>query len=161
MQTDKWHAVAPLNTPRQQLGVCELKGRLFAVGGSDGYIRLDSVEVFSEEAKRWTYMKSLNTCRSGVGVCAIGNTLYALGGYDGRLCLNTVERYDSELDIWHYVAPTIVTRSFPGAHLYCCFHFNYRFCILKEFIQLVVQSICNNCLFARCEGCTFIYCIAR
>ena len=63
------------------------------------------------------YVKSLNTSRSGVGVGVLGEAMYAMGGYDGRSCLKTVERYDPLVDIWSFVAPTNVTRSFPGMQL--------------------------------------------
>ena len=60
------------------------------------------------------YVKSLNTSRSGVGVGVLGEAMYAMGGYDGRSCLKTVERYDPLVDVWSLVAPTNITRSFPG-----------------------------------------------
>lgn len=90
--------------------------RLYAVGGSDGFTRLSSVESFNPETNKWTYIKPLNTSRSGVGLGVIGETLYALGGYDGRSCLKTVERYDPQVDLWSCVASINVTRSFPGKY---------------------------------------------
>ena len=117
LQSNIWQPAASLNVPRQQLGTGSLGGRLFAVGGSDGYSRLSTVECFSPEANRWMYAKSLNTSRSGVGVGVLGEAMYAMGGYDGRSCLKTVERYDPLVDIWSFVAPTNVTRSFPGMRL--------------------------------------------
>lgn len=105
---------ASLNVPRQQLGVGSIGNRIYAVGGSDGFTRLSSVETYNPEANKWTYVKPLNTSRSGVGLGVIGETLYALGGYDGRACLKTVERYDPQVDTWSCVAPINVTRSFPG-----------------------------------------------
>ena len=117
LQSNIWQPAASLNVPRQQLGTGSLGGRLFAVGGSDGYSRLSTVECFLPETNRWMYVKSLNTSRSGVGVGVLGEAMYAMGGYDGRSCLKTVERYDPLVDIWSFVAPTNVTRSFPGMQL--------------------------------------------
>ena len=114
LQTDCWQQVASLNVPRQQLGVGSIGKRIFAVGGSDGYARLNTVECFNLETNGWVYTKSLNTSRSGVGVGVLGEALYALGGYDGRMCLKTVERYDPQVDSWSCVSPTNITRSFPG-----------------------------------------------
>jgi uncharacterized membrane protein len=114
MYSNKWQRAAPLNSSRQQLGVGVINGSLFAVGGSDGYSRLNSVERYDRELDRWIYTKSLNTSRSGVGVGILGDALYALGGYDGRTCLKTVERYDPQVDCWSCVASLNVTRSFPG-----------------------------------------------
>ena len=106
-----------LNVPRQQLGTGSLGGCLYAVGGSDGYSRLSTVERFSPDANRWMYVKSLNTSRSGVGVGVLGETMYAMGGYDGGSCLKTVERYDPLVDVWSHVAPTNITRSFSGWYI--------------------------------------------
>ena len=72
------------------------------------------MERFSLETNQWMYVKALNTSRSGVGVGVLGEAMYAMGGYDGRSCLKTVERYDPLVDIWSFVAPTNMTRSFPG-----------------------------------------------
>ena len=49
-----WKEIAPLNRQRQQLGVCELRGRVFAIGGSDGLHRLNSVEIYSPESNTWS-----------------------------------------------------------------------------------------------------------
>ena len=114
LQSNTWQHAPPLNVPRQQLGTGSLGGRLYAVGGSDGYSRLSTVECLSLDTNRWEYINSLNTSRSGVGVGTLGDALYALGGYDGRSCLKTVERYDPLVDVWSLVAPTNITRSFPG-----------------------------------------------
>lgn len=114
LQSNIWQQAPSLNVPRQQLGTGSLGGRLFAVGGSDGYSRLSTVECFSLETNHWMYVKSLNTSRSGVGVGVLGEAMYAMGGYDGRSCLKTVERYDPLVDVWSLVAPTNITRSFPG-----------------------------------------------
>lgn len=114
LQTNIWQQAPPLNVPRQQLGTGSLGGFLYAVGGSDGYSRLSTVERFSLETNQWMYVKALNTSRSGVGVGVLGEAMYAMGGYDGRSCLKTVERYDPLVDIWSFVAPTNITRSFPG-----------------------------------------------
>eukprot|EP00794_Sanderia_malayensis_P009247 gene9247-10224_t len=113
-RTNQWESITPLNVPRHQLGVAELNGHLYAVGGSDGVVRLETVEVYNRRSDEWKYVKSMNTCRSGVGVCTAGGALFGFGGYNGRICLNSVERYDPDADVWHYVAPMNVTRSFPG-----------------------------------------------
>ena len=113
-KSNSWTPVTPLNIPRHQLGVTELNGKIFAVGGSDGKTRLNTVEYFSPIDDDWKYAKSLTTCRSGVGVCSHSGFLYSFGGYDGHLCLSSVERYDPELDIWISIPPMSIARSFPG-----------------------------------------------
>jgi len=111
---NEWTSIAPLNRQRQQLGVCEVDGHVFAIGGSDGLHRLDSVEIYSQEKNIWEIGTPLQTCRSGVGVGMLGDIIYALGGYDGRYCLNSVERFDKGTETWEYITPITITRSFPG-----------------------------------------------
>ena len=82
MFSNNWQRAGPLNTSRQQLGVGVINGSLYAVGGSNGCSRLNSVERYDRELDRWSYAKPLNTSRSGVGVGTLGDALYALGGYD-------------------------------------------------------------------------------
>ena len=133
LQSNVWQPAPLLNVPRQQLGTGSLGGWLYAVGGSDGYSRLSTVERYSPDSNRWMYVKSLNTSRSGVGVGVLGETMYAMGGYDGRSCLKTVERYDPLVDVWSHVAPTNVTRSFPGLYIYivCIYIYKYfRLCAI-------------------------------
>jgi len=70
---------------RQQLGVGVLDGKAYAVGGSDGSLRLSSVECFDPSTNFWSFVAPMSTCRSGVGVGVLGGAMYAAGGYDGSL----------------------------------------------------------------------------
>ena len=56
---ENWRPIAPLVVPRQQLGVCQLRNRVYAIAGSDGVNRLNSVEVFTQETNAWEYMTPL------------------------------------------------------------------------------------------------------
>ena len=150
MYSNKWQRAAPLNSARQQLGVGVISGSLYAVGGSDGYTRLNSVERYDRDLDRWIYTKSLNTSRSGVGVGTLGDALYALGGYDGRTCLKTVERYDPQVDCWSCVASLNVTRSFPGVLCFYCLHLLvFMFCLSNFMFLLLIQGVAElgNSLF--------------
>jgi len=40
-------------TPRRGCGLAEFKGKLYAVGGSDGTHSLSSTEVYDEASKTW------------------------------------------------------------------------------------------------------------
>ena len=109
-----WEVAPELLVKRQQLGVGSLDGRIYAVGGSDGSLRLSSVECYDPIAKSWSFVAPMVTCRSGVGVGVLGKAMYSAGGYDGRSCLNTVERYDQEKNVWCPIACMSKKRSFPG-----------------------------------------------
>lgn len=115
---NRWSEGTPLMVRRQQLGVGVLDGKVYAVGGSDGSLRLSTVECFDPTTQFWTYVAPLSTCRSGVAVGVMGGAMYAAGGYDGRSCLNTVERFDLEKNVWVAVAQMSSRRSFPGVAVF-------------------------------------------
>ena len=115
---DTWKEAAGMIVRRQQLGVGVLDGKVYAVGGSDGSLRLSSVECFDPSTSFWSFVAPMSTCRSGVGVGILGGAMYAAGGYDGRSCLNTVERFDLDKNLWCPVAQMSTRRSFPGVAVF-------------------------------------------
>lgn len=63
--TNEWNVVAKLNTPRHRLGVAVLDGMIYAVGGSDGMIHLNSIERYDIETDTWTTLPNMVTRRMG------------------------------------------------------------------------------------------------
>lgn len=53
-QTDVWTAVAPMSISRDAVGVCLLGDRLYAVGGYDGQVYLNTVEAYDPQTNEWT-----------------------------------------------------------------------------------------------------------
>lgn len=115
---NKWKEATGMIVRRQQLGVGVLDSKVYAVGGSDGSLRLSSVECFDPATNFWSFVAPMSTCRSGVGVGVMGGAMYATGGYDGRSCLNTVERYDLDKNLWSLIAQMTTRRSFPGVSVF-------------------------------------------
>ncbi len=118
-----WSEGTGMIVRRQQLGVGVLDKKVYAVGGSDGSLRLSSVECYDPSTNFWSFVAPMGTCRSGVGVGVLGGAMCAAGGYDGRSCLNTVERFDPDKNLWSGIAHMCTRRSFPGVavfndHLY-------------------------------------------
>lgn len=115
---NEWKEATSMIVRRQQLGVGVLDGKVYAVGGSDGSLRLSSVECFDPTTNFWSFVAPMGTCRSGVGVGILGGAMCAAGGYDGRSCLNTVERFDPDKNLWSTIAQMSTRRSFPGVAVY-------------------------------------------
>ena len=113
-RTNTWARGPQLGRRRQQLGVAFLDGCIYVIGGSDGAVRLNSVQCYRLNTKLWENKANLASPRSGVGVGVLGGAIYAAGGYDGHMCLESVERYDKEIDRWSFIAPMNIRRSFPG-----------------------------------------------
>uniref|UniRef100_A0AAZ3SJU6 BTB domain-containing protein n=1 Tax=Oncorhynchus tshawytscha TaxID=74940 RepID=A0AAZ3SJU6_ONCTS len=55
-QTDAWTAVAPMSVSRDAVGVCLLGDRLYAVGGYDGTVYLNTVEAYDPQTNEWTQL---------------------------------------------------------------------------------------------------------
>ncbi|KAA3680630.1 kelch-like protein 1/4/5 [Paragonimus westermani] len=53
-QTDMWSEVACLSSPRDSIAVTTLGTRLYALGGHDGQVYTDRVQVFDPEVNEWT-----------------------------------------------------------------------------------------------------------
>ena len=76
-QTDVWTAVAPMSISRDAVGVCLLGDRLYAVGGYDGQVYLNTVEAYDPQTNEWTQVHR-NTHKDAVCICFKGKSLYNL-----------------------------------------------------------------------------------
>ncbi|KAM3865462.1 kelch-like protein 5 [Diretmus argenteus] len=70
-QTDAWTAVAPMSISRDAVGVCLLGDRLYAVGGYDGQVYLNTVEAYDPQTNEWTQVAPLCLGRAGACVVAV------------------------------------------------------------------------------------------
>ncbi|PIO61740.1 kelch repeat protein [Teladorsagia circumcincta] len=77
---------------RQTLSAAALDGFLYAVGGFNNSVCLDTVERYDPFRNQWIRVANLGTRRDDVSVSVLNGCLYAVGGYDGNSTLNTVER---------------------------------------------------------------------
>ncbi|XP_052740873.1 kelch-like protein 5 isoform X2 [Bicyclus anynana] len=104
-----WSTLAPMNTHRHGLGVAVLgdgpNSPIYAVGGHDGWIYLNSVERWDACSRSWTIVAPMVGARSTCGVAALRGRLYAVGGRDGGACLRSVECYDPATNHWTNCAP--------------------------------------------------------
>ncbi|XP_061101001.1 kelch-like protein 5 isoform X1 [Conger conger] len=70
-KTDAWTAVAPMSISRDAVGVCLLGDRLYAVGGYDGQVYLNTVEAYDPQTNEWTQVAPLCLGRAGACVVAV------------------------------------------------------------------------------------------
>ncbi len=116
---DRWWAVAPLPSPRRDLGLCALESRqtLVAAGGYDGNAYLGLVEALDPRTNGWRRLAPLRTPRQLIGLASKNDTVFAVGGFDGRETSRVVEVYDARADRWMDAAPTSQPRLGLGT---CC-----------------------------------------
>lgn len=121
--TNQWSQRAPLNTPRNRVGVGVVDGFIYAVGGSQGSVHHKTVERWDPESNTWTFVCPMSVARLGAGVTSCGGALYVVGGYDGQNRWNTAEKYLPDSNTWQQLAPMSAIRS--GLGLVCVNSFLY------------------------------------
>uniref|UniRef100_A0A3P9HXX4 Kelch-like ECH-associated protein 1a n=1 Tax=Oryzias latipes TaxID=8090 RepID=A0A3P9HXX4_ORYLA len=112
--TNQWSQRAPMNMPRNRVGVAVVDGCIYAVGGSQGSVQYNTVERWDPDSNRWSFISPMSVARLGAGVAACGGALYVAGGYDGHNRWNTVEKYQLDTNTWHPLAPMNTIRSGLG-----------------------------------------------
>ncbi|XP_030074286.1 kelch-like ECH-associated protein 1 isoform X2 [Microcaecilia unicolor] len=112
--TNQWSSKAPMNVPRNRVGVGVIDDIIYAVGGSSGSAHLQSVEKYDPEKDEWTFVAAMSVPRIGAGVTACNNLLYAVGGFDGESRWDMVECYHPDKDDWRLIAPMNTIRSGAG-----------------------------------------------
>src|SRR5919198_3048593 len=109
----RWVARAPIPTPRSEVGVAALGGRVYVVGGFGG----TSVnEEYDPATDRWRARAPLPRGVHHPGVAAIAGRLYVVGGYadpGGRPSAQLFE-YDPAGDSWRERAPMPTPRGALG-----------------------------------------------
>ena len=95
IETDEWEDVAPMNCTRSGLGLVELNGKLYAIGGyNNGFPMFATrvIECYDPEQNRWENKASMkqDSCRK----CAVfENKIYAVGNHN-------LEVYDPQNNFW-------------------------------------------------------------
>ncbi|KAL4640339.1 kelch-like protein 5 [Arapaima gigas] len=70
-KTDAWTTVAPMSVSRDAVGVCLLGDQLYAVGGYDGQVYLNTVETYDPQTNEWKQVAPLCLGRAGTCVVAV------------------------------------------------------------------------------------------
>ncbi|KAK9906356.1 hypothetical protein WJX75_000482 [Coccomyxa subellipsoidea] len=104
---------AQLPSERKYHSVCELGGRLYAVGGmTSTRQRLDSVVAYDPREGRWAAVAPMSVPRSSAGVAMLHGRLYVVGGNAGDAAFHTsAEAFSVEAGRWRSCAPTSYGRS--------------------------------------------------
>ena len=70
-----------MNEHRSSLGVAVLDGLLYAVGGYNGEMTVDTVERYNPVLEEWTTVAAMTHARSLLGVAVLNGFLYAVGKF--------------------------------------------------------------------------------
>ena len=91
---------------RGSLGVAEVAGLIYAIGGGWGgeqSVNLDTVEVFNPQLNAWNPGPKMHEQRFTTSAAALNGTIYTTGGFDGSAYLRTAERLDPRVGAWQPV----------------------------------------------------------
>uniref|UniRef100_A0A8C5DD72 Kelch-like protein n=1 Tax=Gouania willdenowi TaxID=441366 RepID=A0A8C5DD72_GOUWI len=76
--TNQWTRIAPMRTPRYELGVVAYMGHIFAVGGRNDSINLRSAEAYDPETDTWHDVPGMVHCNSSFGIAVMNKRIYVV-----------------------------------------------------------------------------------
>ncbi|XP_057273383.1 kelch-like protein 35 [Pezoporus wallicus] len=106
-QLNVWIKVACLQKGRWRHKMAALQGKIYAVGGFDGFYRLSSLECYDTFSNTWSTLAPLPQAVSSAAVVSCLNKLYVLGGaVDDTANTDKVQCYNPEDNKWTLLSPT-------------------------------------------------------
>jgi len=114
---DRWFHLSEMPGRRCRCGVAVVRGRVYAVGGFNGSLRVRTVDMYDPTADTWSSIASMEARRSTLGVAVLNDQIYAVGGFDGSSGLNTAEVLDMSVtgsQEWRPIASMSTRRSSVG-----------------------------------------------
>ena len=106
-----WRRVSALPTPRHVLAAVTANGSLYAVGGSDGLVTLDSFDVYNATLDQWENLGKLPRARREHGSVVVNGKLLVIGGWHDQATTEAVDIYDFATRTWSIGAPMPIARS--------------------------------------------------
>jgi len=107
--------MVPFMFQRFALAATKLNGTIYAAGGYDGSMYLQSAERYDQREGVWVRLPSMNTRRGCHTLTVLGESLYAIGGYNGDKIVSSVEIYDPRLNAWRMGDPMSSPRGYAAA----------------------------------------------
>lgn len=69
--TEEWSAIAPMQNARYQAATINWRGFVVAIGGSERWSVLDTVEAYDPKTDTWRFLAKLKTPRRGCAVAVV------------------------------------------------------------------------------------------
>merc|ERR1719348_2743674 len=114
---DRWFHLSEMPGRRCRCGVAVVRGRVYAVGGFNGSLRVRTVDMYDPTSDTWSSIASMEARRSTLGVAVYNDMIFAVGGFDGSCGLNTAEVLDMSVtgsQEWRSIASMSTRRSSVG-----------------------------------------------
>ncbi len=91
---ERWFSATDMTSRRCRCGVAVVRGRVYAVGGFNGSLRVKTVDEYDPARDSWQPVANMEARRSTLGVAVLNDHIYAVGGFDGSTGLNSAEVLD-------------------------------------------------------------------
>lgn len=102
----RWHVHAAMPRPRTEVAVAAWRGRIYVIGGIDGFARTTStVQVYDPATDTWTMGPPLPRAVHHAMAAAIGDRLYLVGGFSGVRFAASDRVFAFDGSTWREVTP--------------------------------------------------------
>ena len=110
-----WTAKTSMPYARSEVGVAQLEGRIYVIGGSGPGADERVVQVYDIAADSWTLAAPLPVGLNHVGAVAVGRKVYVFGGFreSGGASADCFA-YDPSSNRWNRIAPLLSPRGSPA-----------------------------------------------
>jgi N-acetylneuraminic acid mutarotase len=96
-----WTAVADYPSPIMDNGAVTINGKVYSVGGVDGYTVLNKGYVYDPVTQAWTPIANMGMARENPQVATVGGKMYVTGGWDPNGGpITRTEIYDPASGAW-------------------------------------------------------------
>jgi len=125
-QQEIWESLAPMPTPRSEVGIVAIDDHIYVIGGHDTrYRALDILEVYDTKNDKWEKLSPLPAKLHHSTATAHDGKIYYVGGFETgwRKATNNLFIYDPSTDTWSRgtdmpTARGALTAEFIGHKLY-------------------------------------------
>lgn len=70
-ETNLWDTLSSMKEARGRFDIAVVKGKVYAIGGSNGTTELATVEKYDPQEKKWTQITPLPLARCNIGKCNV------------------------------------------------------------------------------------------
>jgi N-acetylneuraminic acid mutarotase len=100
-EENSWITLAPMPTPRRELGVATVNGKIYALGGYNGTHVLNINEEYNPITNTWTTRAPMPTPRFGFAIFDYENKIHVIGGHTATDKITDAhEIYDPLTNTW-------------------------------------------------------------
>ena len=124
--TGSWTHTPPMPTPRYQVGLAAVDGKIYAIGGMSGPLPsgtvYQTVEIYDPAASTWTTGAPMPTARSLMATTEVNGRILVAGGHGaGYGLVDVVEVYNPGTDSWKTETnlPCLLGTVVPAASIGC------------------------------------------